>query len=150
MIIRLTNTKEQTAKQIHDVFQRSYRIEADIIGVKEFPPLSRTIVDIMGSTSEFFGFNCGGNTAGVIEVELRDGVLDIHSLTVNPDFFRRGIAGQLMTFVVDNFEANEMVVETALSNEPAIKLYVKHGFRVYRQWIPEHGIEKVALIRKNA
>jgi len=145
MILKLNHADELVAQQIHNVFQRSYRIEADLVGVKVFPPLARTIKDITLSISLFYGLYEDKELAGVIEIEYKGSTLDIHSLTVDPSFFRRGIAGKLIEYVMASFSWEKAFVETAAVNSPAIKLYKKFGFLIDKQWIPEHGIEKVAM-----
>lgn len=145
MITKLDHTQIAQAKGIHTVFQKSYKIEAQLIGVENFPPLSRSIEDIASSKSEFYGFIDQQTLAAVIEIQISEQHLDIHSLTVDPQFFRKGIAGKLINYVLNECDIKQATVETALVNAPAIKLYNKYGFAVFKQWTPSHGIEKVAL-----
>lgn len=159
MIHKLKSHDKHIAAQIYSVFQASYQIEADLIADKleraiDFPPLSRSIEDIENSSSLFYGFfdssEEGENQclAAVIEVTFCEGQLDIESLTVSPEHFRKGIAGQLIDFVLNAFEFSSAFVETAVVNEPAIRLYIKHGFIEYKRFTPAHGIEKIALTLK--
>lgn len=145
MIQKLNHLNSSVSEQIYQVFQSSYRIEAERIGVTDFPPLKRRSVDIASAATAFLGFVKEQKLAAVIEVEISDKTLDIHSLTVSPDFFKQGIAGQLMHYVLTKFEFTQAIVETASANIPAIKLYEKFGFSVFKQWTPAHGIEKVAM-----
>jgi ribosomal protein S18 acetylase RimI-like enzyme len=155
MIKRLDNVSENTALQIFDVFQRSYKIEADLIGTLEFPPLSRTVEDIMASNTQFYAFvvnPCTVNDSsenkcigGVIEISIKNKTLDICSLTVDPNHFRKGIAGKLISFVLKESDFSDAVVETAVVNKPAINLYEKHGFIEFKRFTPSHGIEKLAM-----
>jgi ribosomal protein S18 acetylase RimI-like enzyme len=62
---------------------------------------------------------------------------------VHPDYFRQGIAGELMKFVLKTFKSNLFVVETGLENGPATKLYEKFGFIEVHQWDTNHGIRKI-------
>lgn len=155
MIQLLNNSASEVSLQIYRVFQSSYKIEADLIGVENFPPLSRTVEHIQASTTEFYGFIIEGELAGVIEITLNEGAvesiaeitLEIDSLTVSPLYFKQGIASRLIEFVLQNKTFEYAIVETAAVNQPAIKLYEKHGFKVFKQFTPVHGIEKVALKR---
>lgn len=155
MILQLSNTEPEVSQQIYQVFQSSYKIEADLISVENFPPLSRTVQNIQASTSQFYGFIVEGELAGVIEISLNESsaqdisktILEIDSLTVSPMFFKQGIASRLIEFVLQNKAFEYAIVETAVVNQPAIKLYEKHGFRAFKQFTPAHGIEKVALQR---
>ena len=49
MIVKLQHHDENVALQIFSVFQESYKIEAAIIGVDDFPPLSRHLDEIKHS-----------------------------------------------------------------------------------------------------
>jgi len=145
MITKLDNSNEEVANQIFTVFQNSYKVEAQLIGTLDFPPLLRTAKAIESSTTQFYGFIEGKCLAGVIEIVLKGEHLDIDSLTVDPNYFRKGIANKLISYVLEAFNFSEAIVETAVVNLPAINLYKKHGFVEFKRWTPSHGIEKLAL-----
>ena len=145
MITKLDNSNEEVAKQIFTIFQSSYKIEALLIGAVNFPPLSRSAKDIENSKTLFYGFSENECLAAIIEVVIKDKCLDINSLTVDPNYFRKGIANKLISYVLDVFDFTEAIVETAVANKPAIKLYKKHGFVEFKRWTPSHGIEKLAM-----
>lgn len=145
MITILDNKDPEVAKQIYNIFQNSYKIEAQLIGILDFPPLSRCAEDIEKSKTRFYGFNENKCLAAVIEISLEDKCLGIDSLTVDPNYFRKGIANKLISFVLEVNDFSEAIVETAVVNIPAIKLYKKHGFVEFKRWTPSHGIEKLAM-----
>ncbi|MEP4889701.1 MAG: N-acetyltransferase [Aliiglaciecola sp.] len=145
MINKLNNSHEKVAAQIFTIFQNSYKVEALLIGVIDFPPLSRNINHIENSKSLFYGFTANKNLAAIIEFELHDNCLEIHSLTVDPNYFRQGIADKLLIYVLQKFRFSEAIVETAVANTSAINLYKKHGFVEFKRWTPSHGIEKLAM-----
>ena len=144
-IERLDHRALETAEKMYAVFQRSYRKEADLIGIEDFPPLRRTAEDLMASGSQFFGVQQDSELAAVVEVTDHDAELDICSLVVDPAFFRRGYASRLLRFVLDTLIWQTAVVETAAVNDPAIALYRKVGFVEEKRWTPGHGIPKVLL-----
>lgn len=145
MITTLDNSDVHVASQIFAVFQRAYKIEAQLIGTLNFPPLSRTVDHIKVSTTQFYGFSEGKCLAAVIEIAIDNEHLAIDSLTVDPDYFRKGIANKLIHHVLDNIGFSVATVETAVVNTPAIALYKKHGFFEFKRWTPAHGIEKLAM-----
>lgn len=145
MITRLDNSNEEIANQIFTVFQDSYKIEAQLIGTLDFPPLLRSAKDIESSKTQFYGFMQNNILAAVIEIIIEQKHLEINSLTVDPNYFRQGIANKLMSYILEVIEFSGAVVETAVVNSPAIKLYQKHGFVEFKRWTPSHGIEKVAM-----
>lgn len=145
MITKLDHSYEDVATQIFTVFQSSYKIEAQLIGTLDFPPLSRSEENIENSKTQFYGFIENHSLAGVIEVSLKDKHLEIDSLTVDPNYFRKGIASKLISHVLEALDFSEAIVETAVVNLPAINLYKRHGFVEFKRWTPSHGIEKLAL-----
>ncbi|WP_281560531.1 N-acetyltransferase [Thalassomonas sp. RHCl1] len=145
MIIKLENSNEIVANQIYSIFQNSYKVEAELIGVADFPPLSRSVQDIANSKTDFYGFSDNNCLAAIIEITVEEKHLEIHSLTVDPKFFRKGIAGKLISYALEAFDYTDATVETAVVNEPAINLYKKHGFVEFKRWTPSHGIEKLAM-----
>ncbi|MCO4798708.1 MAG: GNAT family N-acetyltransferase [Colwelliaceae bacterium] len=150
MIIKLDNSNTEVAKQIFTTFQNSYKIEAQLIGALDFPPLSRSVKDIENSTTLFYGFIEREALAAVIEIVINGEDLDINSLTVDPSYFRKGIADKLISYVLHKFNSSKAIVETAVVNTPAINLYKKHGFVEFKRWTPSHGIEKLAMSVENA
>ncbi len=147
MIIKLENSNEEIANRIYTIFQNSYKIEAQLIGVLDFPPLLRSVKDIVNSKTKFYGFNDSESDclAAVIEIVIEEKRLDIHSLTVDPKYFRKGIADKLISYALEAFDFTDAIVETAVVNQPAINLYSKHGFVEFKRWTPSHGIEKLAM-----
>ena len=145
MIKKLDNSNEAVANQIFTIFQNSYKVEAQLIGTVDFPPLLRSAKDIENSKTLFYGFSENKCLAAIIEIVIEGRHLEINSLTVDPDYFRRGIANKLISYVLKTFDFSQAIVETAVVNIPAINLYQKHGFVEYKRWTPSHGIEKIAM-----
>tara|TARA_R110000787_G_scaffold12692_1_gene40810 strand:+ start:112 stop:567 length:456 start_codon:yes stop_codon:yes gene_type:complete len=145
MITKLENANDNIANQIHTVFQNAYKVEAQLIGVTDFPPLLRTAENIVNAKTDFYGFSVHNCLAAIIEIAIDEKHLDIHSLTVDPKYFRKGIADKLINYVLKTFNISVAIVETAVVNKPAINLYKKHGFLEYKRWTPSHGIEKLAM-----
>jgi len=71
MIERLLNTDSDVANEIHSLFQKSYKVEAALLGATDFPPLKRPIKDYIKTRNEFFGFKKNGELAGIIEISDR-------------------------------------------------------------------------------
>jgi len=150
MITKLENSNEGIANQIFTVFQRSYKIEAQLIGTLDFPPLLRSVKNIENSKTQFYGFIENECIAAVIEIAIKKQHVEINSLTVDPDYFRKGIAGKLIRYALEVIDFSQATVETAVVNVPAIELYKKYGFVEFKRWTPSHGIEKVAMAVESA
>jgi ribosomal protein S18 acetylase RimI-like enzyme len=145
MITKLDNSNKEVAKQVFTVFQRSYKMEAQLIGIIDFPPLLRSVKDIQRSKTQFYAFVKDECIAAIIEIAIEEQHLDINSLTVDPNYFRKGIASKLISFVLEKSRFSEAILETAAVNLPAINVYKKHGFVEFKKWTPSHGIEKIAM-----
>lgn len=92
---------------LHRLQQRAYQVEADLIGVSDFPPLQQTPAQLVGALT--------------IEQET------ITRLVVAPDYFRQGIAKHLLRHALVKHRLH--FVSTAAANLPAIALYQQFGFR---------------------
>lgn len=148
MIEKLKNSDLVMAKKIRIVFQASYKIEAKLLNATNFPPLQRTLENYIQSKTAFYGYSKNGELAAVVEINTDHDFILIRSLVVQPDFFRRGIAGKLIEFVFKTFESDLFIVETGLANGPATKLYEKFGFVAVHQWDTDFGIRKVKFEKR--
>ena len=148
MIERLQNNNIVISNQIQSVFQLSYAIEAKLLNSTDFPPLKRPVESYLRSDNEFFGYFEKTELAGVVEIELTDKCIDINSLVVNPRFFKRGIARQLLEFIFNRFDSELFIVETGVNNKPATELYKKLGFKEIKRWDTDVGIRKALFERR--
>ena len=145
MIKTLEHSSKKVATEIHAVFRLSYKIEAQLVGVEDFPPLFRTVEHIQSAISRFIGLWIDSELAAVTEYTHNETHLSIDSLAVHPSFFRRGLASQLVQFLLDSVDWRSADVETAVANNPAITLYEKFGFSEVRRWKTTEGIDKIQL-----
>lgn len=143
MIQKLNHKNQQLAVEIRDVFQASYAIEAEILEAIDFPPLKRTLSEYSNSETDFYGYYTNHILSAVVELKINNDSIHIQSLVVDPKFFRRAIASQLIQFVFENFNTPLLTVETGLNNTPAVLLYKKHGFIEVEQFDTSHGIRKI-------
>ena len=145
MIELLNHSSAEVACQIHEVLQCAYKVEDELVEVKEFPPLWRSAAQVRSAKSRFLGRRIGSELAAVAEYSLKGSHLGIDSLAVHPRFFRRGLATEIMRSLLDRYDWRTADVETAAKNYPAIALYSKFGFSESKRWKTDEGIEKVQL-----
>lgn len=139
---KINNKDKKACKEIFSIFQRSYKEEAGLLNVQDFPPLERQEADISDSTAEFHGLYEKKDLIALVETELDvKGVLQIHSLVVDPGFFRKGNAEKMICWLRDTYSWSRIEVVTAEENFPAISLYEKLGFRKSRTWLTAEGIQ---------
>ncbi len=145
MISILNHKLAIIAKQIFEVFQISYAVEAQLLKATDFPPLKRTANAIQQSTTIFYGYKVNGALAAVMELDISDSGIHICSLVVDPNYFRKGIGRKLVSFAKDMGQGKTITVETGLANNPAITLYKRAGFVETRQYLTDVGIWKIAF-----
>jgi hypothetical protein len=78
MIKRLDWKDEEMAGNILDLQIASYKIEAEMIGFDELPPLKDTIDTIQKCEETFYGYFIEGALAGIVSYKVIDTMLDIH------------------------------------------------------------------------
>ena len=143
----LDHTRPSMAAMIYRLFQRAYTVEANLLGVSNFPPLSRTPERIQKATSQFIGSYDGGVLTAALECRQLGTRLSVDSVVVDPDYFRRGLAKHLILTVLNEVTWQSAEVETATANTPAIALYRGLGFEEIRRFHTPQGIEKVVFER---
>lgn len=126
-MIQLLNSKDLAlAKSILELSKESYAVEAEIIGVADFPPLRETIEEVAASNNRFLGYFDGPNLLGVLEYSNTGNESWIHRLAVKPSHFKNGVASSLLLSALS--ESSVYFVGTSPLNRPAVKLYEKFGF----------------------
>lgn len=148
MIKLLYHQESSVAKQIYQTFQVSYAVEAGLLGSNDFPPLKRTVKNIIDSKTSFYGYLKKDVLMAVMEIQSSRTQIHIQSLTVDPAYFRQGIGNSLLNFAIDSLPSKTYTVETGLGNTPAIRLYENFGFIRQKIWMTEVGIEKIAFSLK--
>ncbi|GJM08167.1 MAG: hypothetical protein DHS20C11_04430 [Lysobacteraceae bacterium] len=140
-----------TAEKMQAVFQRSYQVEAALISADNFPPLDRSNKDRADAGTKFIGAWKRETLTAVLEFLCDRDELNIHSLVVDPAYFRQGLASGLIHHLMDSQPWTTALVETAIANTPAINLYECLGFSRDHTWTTEVGIRKIrfSLCRRN-
>lgn len=143
MIQLLDHKYSAMAEKIRAVFQVSYAVEAKLLQAIDFPPLQRKLSSFTQCENVFFGFYIDHELAGIIELRKITNATHVQSLVVDPQYFRKGVAENLMQFVLEKYNTLLFSVETGIANFPAIQLYKKLGFIEISQCNTDHGIRKV-------
>ncbi|MFA9555833.1 GNAT family N-acetyltransferase [Evansella sp. AB-rgal1] len=126
-IIDISNRKN--AEDLLNVQIPSYKVEAEIIGSYEIPPLKDTVYTLQHCDETFFGYYENKQLCGAISIKVIDDEVDIHRLIVHPNHFRKGIAQLLLNFIGNKFRLETIKVSTGSKNAPAVSFYNKNGFQ---------------------
>jgi ribosomal protein S18 acetylase RimI-like enzyme len=126
---RLDLTKRDVASSVLELQRRAYRMEAELIGSDQIPPLRETLEELQASRETFLGAYVDRTLSGAISWRVTSGVLDLHRLVVDPTRLRAGIGTALVrAALAAEPEARRAIVQTGASNEPAKRLYRREGF----------------------
>jgi ribosomal protein S18 acetylase RimI-like enzyme len=132
----------------------SYRVEADLIGFDDIPPLKDGIHSLREAEETFYGFYVHENDkptlAGAISYSREGCIVTICRMMVHPNFFRRGIARSLLQHILMDQQLNgatRFIVSTGTENLPAIQLYESFGFAVRRVFTVPPGISLTTFER---
>lgn len=140
MIKLLDNKTQEIAEEIVRLQKASYKVEAELIGFMQIPPLLEETEDIIKSSETYYGYFIDGSLAGIIAYVVEDAVLDICKVAVHPDYFKRGVARQLLQYVEKKSGINKIIVSTGLKNNPAVQLYLGSGFTKVKEFEVEKGL----------
>ncbi|SDP11705.1 Acetyltransferase (GNAT) family protein [Paenibacillus sp. yr247] len=132
----------------------SYRVEAELIGFEDIPPLKDGIASIREANETFYGFFVNeenqNRLAGAISYSREGCIVTICRMMVHPNFFRRGIARSLLQHILIEQEQNgalQFIVSTGTANLPAIQLYQSFDFTVRRVFTVPPGVSLTTFER---
>ena len=141
----------ETLAEIVRVQRASYRVEADLIGFDDLPPLRETPAELAAVPESFLGAFEDGRLLGAVAFQRHRTWVDIYRLVVDPSAFRRGIATRLLD-ALDQLHADAAytTVATGEQNAPAVALYERRGFHAVGRTAVAPGIRIVRFERRNA
>jgi ribosomal protein S18 acetylase RimI-like enzyme len=137
-----------TAEALVAVQRAAYRVEAELLGTDDLPPLRERPADLRASGERFLGAWLDGRLVGAVSwKEDPRGTVDIHRLAVDPGAFRRGIGSALLQALDARLEPARTVVATGAANLPARRLYETRGFRPVAEQVASGGVRIVNMER---
>lgn len=149
MIRRLTFETNAKALELLQLQLAAYRVEAELIGFPDIPPLKDSISSIREAKEIFYGTYAGDELAGAVSYGKSGGEATICRVMVHPHHFRKGIASSLLQFVLElESGADRIYVSTGAKNEPAVRLYRKHGFSEHSRRTIGPDIELITFVKK--
>lgn len=148
-VSKLNHRDPQQAAQIWQLWQSAYKIEAQVLGLQNFPPLDRTVRHIQDASTTFYGGWQDAELVAATEIEdLDEKHFHINSFGVSPDHFRKGYGSKLLDDVLALLCWRKITVTTAVANLPALQLYKKHGFHPQDQWTTPDNFQMVTLYKE--
>lgn len=127
---RLELADIQVVLDLFHLQRESYSVEAEMIGYADIPPLKETLEDLKQCPEEFTGYYLEERLVGAISTMTDTVQVEICRMMVHPEFFRRGIASNLLQQVLQSVHSSQVCkVATGVGNTPAFRLYRKFGFQ---------------------
>ncbi|WP_042463926.1 GNAT family N-acetyltransferase [Neobacillus dielmonensis] len=131
MIQNIDWQDDSIVKRLYQLQREAYLVEARLINFYDIPPLQETLSEFRNCGESFIGFFEQGELAGAVSYTVDSQELTICRMVVDPNFFRKGIAQNLLA-AVENVHPDSKViyVSTGKDNIPAKSLYLKNGFKL--------------------
>ncbi|TSB46052.1 GNAT family N-acetyltransferase [Alkalicoccobacillus porphyridii] len=146
IIRELALQQDDIAQEVWQLQMQSYRVEADLIGLDDFPPLRQTLADLKQSKEVYYGCHDQNVLMGVLSLEFKKNSILITRVIVHPTHFRKSVAKALLLFV-DSFKSESIMVSTASNNIPAIQLYLSNGYQKIKEVHMPEGIIMATFIK---
>ncbi|MBT2669665.1 GNAT family N-acetyltransferase [Streptomyces sp. ISL-14] len=128
MIMKIRDLDSDYGQQLFKLQKEAYKVEADIIGFADIPPLLETYEQFIHCHETFLCYLKGDALAGAISFSKENGQMLICRMVVHPDYFRQGIANALLHALQLQGDWEKISVSTGKMNLPARNLYEKNGF----------------------
>lgn len=140
-IRKLDIKDDETANQVFALQKQSYRVEAELIGTEKIPPLMESLDELLSCGETFFGFYEKEEIVAALSYKRDNEVVDIHRIMVHPNHFRKGLARQLLIYLVEQEpDVRKLIVSTGSANTPAVNLYEKLGFKKVGETVVGEGL----------
>lgn len=129
MICKINVSEKEIAKKVLDIQIPAYKVEAALINFAGIPQLKDTVDTIIKCRETFLGYMIDGVLIGFISYNNYQGHFQICRLVVDPKHFRKGIAKNLIAYLMVNItKGHTITVSTGAKNIPAKRLYRFYGF----------------------
>lgn len=135
---QLDLSEGSTAAEVLAIQRAAYRIEADLIGYEEIPPLREGLDQLVAHPLNWLGIRSSdGAVVAALGFVRTAGRVDIDRLMVAPACFGRGMARALIGALGDEVK---ITVSTGTANTPARRLYESSGFTDVGDEMVEPGL----------
>ncbi|WP_010502172.1 GNAT family N-acetyltransferase [Paenibacillus elgii] len=141
-MIRPIDLSDQNAVlELLSLQQVAYRIEAELVGFEEIPPLLDSPLSLRESGEAFFGCYLDERLVGAAACKQSPKEMTVCRMMVHPDWFRHGIASRLLEHIEQHVQPGTLIkVATGTNNTPAVRLYEKHGYEPVQVQLLAPGI----------
>jgi len=148
--VHLEHRDPRVARDIECVLHAAYAVEAELLELSDFAPLTRGADEVARSRSRFVGLFDADELVAVVELEPAVGNrVVVAALAVHPLRHRQGLGRRLVEWAIADARTF-LRVATARRNLPALELYRRLGFVEVESWSTTCGLAMVTLERDPA
>ncbi|QES51016.1 GNAT family N-acetyltransferase [Streptomyces venezuelae] len=153
--------QDAVAEAVQRLGRASYAVEAELIGFDGIPGLRESLAELRARPLRWVGVAADrdGGLAGALAWEepapapttgagAGAAAARIDRLCVDPAWFRKGIASQLVRYFLEEVAAGRAAeVTTGAANAPAVALYERLGFVRGADFSPAPGLRMASFHR---
>jgi phosphoribosylanthranilate isomerase len=132
---RIQKVKKKDLEEILALQKLAYQSEAELNNDFSIPPLTQTLDEIRAEYGQalFLKVVQDEQIIGSVRAHEQDGTCHIGRLIVHPAFQNRGIGSQLLKAIEGKFDCKRFELFTSERSERNIYLYMKLGYREFKQ-----------------
>lgn len=120
-------------QEILDLQYLAYQSEAKLFGNKDIPPLKQTLDELRDEYNNGLILKMVSDDTIIVSVRAheKDGTAYIGKLMVHPDHRCKGFGSMLLDEIENYYPGKRYELFTSTRSEDNIRLYQKHGYKIF-------------------
>ena len=135
-MITITKAAKEDLKEILNLQYLAYQSEAALFGSTDIPPLKQTLDEVIEEYNKGIVLKAvdeNGVIIGSVRAYEENGTAFIGKLMVHPQLQKKGIGSMLLSAMENEFPGSRYELFTSTKSISNIRLYEKHGYRIFRE-----------------
>ena len=129
----ISKAKYNDLQEILDLQYLAYQSEARLFGNKDIPPLKQTLDELREEYNNglILKMVSDDKIIGSVRAHEKDGTAYIGKLMVHPDHRCKGFGSMLLDEIENYYPDKRYELFTSTRSEDNIRLYQKHGYKIF-------------------